>query len=56
MGRIPKIEIQKGAINPNPQTMKQMSFTEKVTEQKQENALRKHGQTLDLHEPKTSRK
>lgn len=52
MSRHQKVEIQKGKIIGNPPTMKQMTFPEKVTEAKRENALRKYGQTTDLHEPK----
>jgi len=52
MSKDNKVEIQKGAINPNPMTMKQMTHRETVAEQRQENALRRSGQTLTLHQPK----
>ncbi len=56
MSRESKVEVQKGKIIGNPPTMKQMTYPEKVKEAREENALRRHGQHTDLHEPKTGRR
>jgi hypothetical protein len=56
MSKANKVEVQKGKIIGNPPTMKQMTYPEKVREQKEENALRRHGQRTDLHEPNSRRK
>lgn len=56
MSKANKVEVQKGPIIGNPPTMKQMTHREKVQEAREENALRRHGQRTDLHEPKTRRK
>ncbi len=51
-----KVEEQKGKIVADQPTMKQMTYPEKREQRREENALRRSGQTLTLHEPKTSRK
>jgi hypothetical protein len=51
-----KVEEQKGPIKAAQETRRHMTYPEKVREQMAENALRRSGQTLTLHEPKTSRK
>lgn len=56
MSRVSKVEIQKGKVIGNPPTMKQMTYPEKVSEQREENALRRHGQRTDLHEPHSRKK
>ena len=47
-----EVPVQKGKINANPMTMKQMTHAERVTERRDELALLKRGQTLDLKTPK----
>lgn len=47
-----KVEVQYGPIDPNPMTMKQMKFSQKVDEAREQNAMRRRCQTLDLHMPK----
>lgn len=47
-----KVEVQLGSLDPNPMTMKQMKFSQKVEEAREQNAMRRHCQTLDLHMPK----
>ena len=56
MSRHTKVEIQKGNLQPAQPTLKTMTHSERVREQAAENALRRSGQTLTLHEPKTGRK
>jgi hypothetical protein len=52
-----KIEEQKGAINPSsPPTSKMQTYDERVASTRAENALRRDGQTLSLHIPKTGKK
>lgn len=51
-----KIEIQKGSLEGNPPTSKQMTHSEKQRERAAELHFLRYGQTLDLHEPKTRRK
>jgi hypothetical protein len=51
-----KVEEQKGPIDPNPMTMNQQSHRQNVKEAIEQNALRRSGQTMTLHMPKTSRK
>ena len=47
-----KVPVQKGPINPNPMTSKQMPHIEKKFEKAHENEITRRNQTLDLHEPK----
>jgi len=47
-----KVEEQKGKINPNPPTMKSESYDSKARGQREENAMIRRNQLLDLHEPK----
>jgi hypothetical protein len=56
MSKENKVEVQKGMIDPNPMTMKQKTHHQKINDATAEMALRRHGQTLDLHIPKTGRK
>lgn len=56
MSRHLKVEIQKGNVNPAQPTLKTMTHSERVREQAAENALRRSGQTLTLHEPRVSKK
>lgn len=57
MSRHQKVEIQKGSISPSkPPTLKMMTHAERVREQAGENALRRSGQTLTLHQPKVGKK
>lgn len=51
-----KVEVQKGMIIGNPPTMKQATHREKLNEAGKEMKLRRHGQTLDLVEPKSRRR
>lgn len=51
-----KVERQKGPIRPDEKTSKMMTHPEKLREAQAEAALRRSGQTLTLHEPKSSRK
>lgn len=51
-----KVEVQKGKIVANPPTLKQMTYSERVRDRESEIRMRRHAQTLDLHEPKTGRK
>ncbi len=51
-----KVEVQKGKIIGNPPTMKQMTYPENVRERRDQMALRRSGQTMTLHEPKTGRR
>lgn len=56
MSKQNKVEVQKGPIESNPMTSKQMTFAQKVQEAREQAALRRHGQHTDLQEPKTRRK
>lgn len=47
-----KVPQQKGPINPNPMTSKQMPHIAKQIEKARENEITRRNQTLDLHEPK----
>jgi hypothetical protein len=51
-----KVPVQKGSIDPNPMTMKQMTHPQKVAQAREEQALRRSGQTMTLHEPRSSKK
>jgi hypothetical protein len=51
-----KVEVQKGRIDPNPMTIGQMTYLESRSAQITENALRRSGQTLTLHQPKTGKR
>lgn len=51
-----KVEVQKGAIVADQMTSKHMTRSEKTREDMANNALRRSGQTLTLHEPKSRSK
>lgn len=51
-----KVEEQKGPIHAGEMTSKQMTHPQKLKEAFEQTALRRSGQTLTLHEPKTGRK
>ena len=51
-----KVPEQKGPIHPNPPTLKQMTYPERVRDREHEVIERRRMQTLDLHEPKPRRK
>jgi len=52
-----RIEEQKGPITPSrPPVEKMKTRAEKTSEDIEHNAIRRSGQTLTLHEPKTGRK
>lgn len=51
-----KVKEQKGPIRAGERTSKIKTHREKVDEAYDEAALRRSGQTLTLHEPKTSRR
>ena len=50
------VPVQKGKMNPNPVTIKQMTYPERVRERDEEMKGLRRGQTMDMHEPKRSRK
>ena len=56
MSKANKVEVQKGSIIGNPPTMKQMTHPQKVRQAREERSEIRRAQTLDLHEPKTSRR
>lgn len=47
-----KVPVQKGPINPNPMTMKQMTHSECISERSEQLRMLKDGQTLKYKEPK----
>lgn len=49
------VPVQKGSINPNPMTSKQMIHPEKIKEREMEIKKVRWGQTLDLHVPREKR-
>lgn len=51
-----KVPVQKGKIIANPPTINQQTYSEHVKQAVGEAKLRKDGNTLTLHEPKTRRK
>ena len=51
-----KIEEQKGSIHAGEKTSHMMTHAEKVQEAREQAALRRSGQTLTRHEPKSGRK
>lgn len=51
-----KVEEQKGPIDPNPMTLRQMPHSERVRDREHEISERRRYQTLDLCVPKTGRK
>jgi hypothetical protein len=55
MSKSRKIEEQKGPIVAHQQTMRQMTYPQKCQQQREEDALRRSGQTLTLHVPKTGK-
>lgn len=56
MSKSKKVEEQKGPIVAHQETMRQMTYPEKVRQQKEENGMRRGYQSLTLHEPKTGKK
>jgi hypothetical protein len=50
-----KVEEQKGPIRCSEPTTKFMPWSEKLKEAKEEQALRRSGQTLTMHTPKTGK-
>lgn len=51
-----RVEIQKGPIEANPETINQQTYSQRVRQAVEEGKLRRSGQTLTLHEPKTGKK
>ena len=51
-----KIPVQKGNIVSDMPTMRTQTHTQNVKERAEQMALRRSGQTMTTHEPKTSRK
>lgn len=51
-----KVPVQKGAIEANPPTINQQTYSDHVRQAVEEGKLRRSAQTLTLHEPKTRRK
>ena len=51
-----KVEEQKGRIDPNPMTLRQMPYPERVKDREHEIYERRRYQTMELHEPKTGSK
>lgn len=51
-----KVEVQKGPIRADMKTSKMMTHHEKLKEAQSEAAMRRSGQELKFHEPKSSRK
>ena len=49
---MPKVAIQKGEINPNPKTMKQMTHTQNLIQASYNRDMIKEGQTLTFMTPK----
>lgn len=49
---ISPVEIQEGRIDPNPMTMKQKTFPEKVSDRQQEMRELRDGKTLILKTPR----
>ncbi len=47
-----KVAVQKGSIDPNPMTMKQMTHRECLSERSEQLRMLKDGQTLKYREPK----
>lgn len=56
MAKANKVEVQKGSIRPGERTSKMETHREKLSEANDQAALRRSGQTLTLHEPKSGRK
>ena len=50
-----KVEVQKGQIKADQPTYRSMPWRDKLKEAREEQALRRSGQTLTLHEPKTGK-
>lgn len=50
------VEKQKGPIKSDERTSKMMTHPEKVREAEDQAIMRRSGQTLKTHEPKSSRK
>jgi hypothetical protein len=51
-----KVPVQKGTIISNPPTIKQMPYTEKVSERRKQLSETRKGQRTDLATPKGRRK
>ena len=51
-----KVEVQKGPIHAAERTSKMKLYSQKSELDREERDLRRSGQTLTLHEPKTGRK
>lgn len=51
-----KVEEQLGPIASNPMTSKQVPHSMKVLEAEMHQAMRRHAQTLDFHQPSTGKK
>ncbi|HEY5236114.1 MAG TPA: hypothetical protein VIJ14_08050 [Rhabdochlamydiaceae bacterium] len=56
MSKANKVEVQKGANDARLKTQGTMTHHQAISQKTEENALRRSGQTLTWHEPKTSRK
>lgn len=46
------VPVQKGRINPNPQTSKMMTYPEKVEERRENMRITRRNQELELRIPK----
>lgn len=50
------VPVQKGAIDPNPKTMKTMTHTERLNERAEEMTKTRWGQRMDLQTPRKGKK
>jgi hypothetical protein len=55
MSKANKVEVQKGPIDPNPTTLRQMTHPQRVADRVEELRMLRGYKTLDLHEPKEGR-